>query len=60
MAIVRIVAVLVGVALVLALVFLFTRDRRYLRWSWRVLLAALFSAFGLMVFYFIERVLLGP
>ena len=56
MVMVRIVAVLIAVALVLALIYLGTRNRRYLTWSWRTLLTALFCAFGLMLFYFVERV----
>ena len=60
MVIVRIVAVLVLVAFVLALVFLWTRNRRYLTWAWRVLVFALFCALGLMGFYFFERVLFDP
>ena len=60
MAMVRIIAVLVFVAFALALVFLWTRNRRYLGWSWRVLVFSLFCALGLMIFYFFERVILGP
>ena len=56
MAMVRIVAVLVVIALVLAVVFLFTRNRRYLTWAWRVFIFALVCMFGLMAFYFVERV----
>ncbi len=60
MAVVRVVAVLVLVAAVLALVFLVTRDRRYLTWAWRIFLAAMFCAAGLMAFYFVERIVVGP
>ena len=60
MAIVRIVGVLVVVAFLLALMYLVTRDRRYLTWAWRVFLAAVVSALGLMAFYFFERVFYGP
>jgi hypothetical protein len=59
MVMVRIIAVLVLVAFVLALVFLVTRNRRYLTWAWRVLLAALFCSLGVMTFYFVERVFFG-
>ena len=60
MAVVRIIAILVVIAVALAITYLYTRNRRYLTWSWRVLLAALVSALGLMVFYFVERVFFGP
>lgn len=45
----------VGVALVL---YLLSRDRRYLRFAWRVLLGSLAFALLLMVFYAAERFLL--
>lgn len=45
----------IGVALVL---YLFTRDRRYLRFAWRVLQFAVLLAVVVMVFYLIERLLL--
>ncbi|HYH40410.1 MAG TPA: hypothetical protein VD867_00385 [Burkholderiales bacterium] len=56
MIMVRIVAVLGLLALILVLVYFVTRDRRYLTWAWRTFLTALACAFGLMLFYFIERV----
>ena len=56
MIMVRIVAVLGALALVLVLIYFATRDRRYLKWSWRTFLAALVCAFGVMAFYFVERV----
>jgi len=59
MLMVRIIAVLVLVAFVLALASLFTRNRRYLKWAWRVLIAALFCSLGVMTFYFVERVFFG-
>ena len=55
MIMVRIVAVLVIAALVLIVVFFVTRNRRYLRWSWRTLLAALVGIFAVMMFYLVER-----
>jgi hypothetical protein len=45
----------IGVALVL---YLFTRNRRYLRFAWRVLQFAVLLAVVVMVFYLIERLLL--
>jgi hypothetical protein len=59
MIVLRLIAALFVVAFVLVLVFLWNRDRRYLRWAWRVFLIALFGALGLMVFYFVERLLFG-
>ena len=59
MIVLRLIAALFVVALILALIFLWTKDRRYLRWAWRVFLAAVFGAFGLMIFYFVERLLFG-
>jgi nucleoside permease NupC len=58
--IVRLLAALLGVALVLVLLFLWSRDRRYLRWAWRIFLCALAGILGLMVFYFVERLVSGP
>ena len=60
MATVRIVAVLLAIALVLVVMYLVTRKRTYLTWSWRVFVAALVAALGLMTFYFFERVIFGP
>jgi hypothetical protein len=59
MVMVRIVAVLVLAALVLVVVYFFTRNRRYLTWAWRTFLFALACMLGLMVFFFIERVFFG-
>ena len=56
MILLRIVAVLVIVALILVLVYFLTRDRRYLKWAWRTFIAALVCTFGVMTFYFVERV----
>jgi hypothetical protein len=58
MIIVRIAAALVLVALALALVFLWKRDRRYLNWAWRLFLAALFCMLGVLGVYFVERIFL--
>jgi hypothetical protein len=60
MIVVRIVAVLLIIALVLVLVFLTTRNRRYLQWAWRVFLTALIAMLGLMLFYFVERLVFAP
>jgi hypothetical protein len=60
MIVVRIVGVLLIVALVLVLIFLGTRDRRYLTWAWRLFLLALAAMLGLMLFYFIERLVYPP
>lgn len=56
MLMVRLVAVLLVAALVLVLAWFVTRDRRYLRWAWRIFIAALVCALGVMGFYFIERI----
>ena len=58
MIVVRIAAVLVLLALVLAVIWLFKRDARYLKWAWRVFVAALVCIVGVLGFYFIERVFL--
>lgn len=55
MGMVRIAAVLLAVAVVLALVYFWTRDRRYLTWAWRVFLLALACMLGLLLFFFVER-----
>lgn len=59
MLLLRIVGILalvsIGVAFVL---FLLSRDRRYLRLAWRVLIGTLAFALLLMVFYAAERFLL--
>jgi hypothetical protein len=55
MIVVRVVAVLLIIAFALVLLFLWSRNRRYLQWAWRVFLMALFVMLGLMVFYFVER-----
>jgi hypothetical protein len=60
MIVVRIVAVLLIVALVLVLVFFGTRDRRYLTWARRLFLVAVVTMLGLMLFYFIERLVYPP
>ena len=57
MIVLRLLAALVVVAFALVLMYLWKRDRRYLRWAWRTFLAALFGALALMVFYFVERLL---
>lgn len=56
--IIRIAAVLVLLALVLAVIYLFTRDARYLRWAWRIFVVALVCIVGVLGFYFVERVLM--
>jgi hypothetical protein len=53
--IVRIAAVLVLLALVLVILFLWKRDRRYLQWAWRLFVAALFCMLGVLSVYFVER-----
>ena len=58
MILLRLLAALVAVAIVLALVFLVTKERRYLTWSWRIFVVALLGAAALMVFYFVERLFL--
>ena len=56
MIIVRIAAVLVLLALVLALIYLFKRDARYLKWAWRIFVVALVCIVAVLGFYFVERV----
>ena len=58
MIVVRIAAVLVLLALVLAVIWLFKRDARYLKWAWRVFVAALVCIVGVLGFYFVERLFL--
>ena len=60
MIVVRIVAVLLIVAFVLVLVYFGTRNRRYLQWAWRIFLFAMLAMLGLMLFYFVERLVLPP
>ena len=60
MIVVRIVAVLLIVAFALVLVFFGTRNRRYLQWAWRLFLVALIAMLGLMLFYFVERLVFPP
>ncbi len=60
MIIVRLLAALLVVAFVLALIFLWKRDVRYLKWAWRIFLIALVGALALMTFYFVERLFFGP
>lgn len=60
MAMVRIIAILVAIAFVLAITGIFTRKPGYLTWAWRTFVFALVCALGLMLFYFVERALLGP
>ena len=56
MIIVRIAAALVLLSLVLVLVSLWKRDRRFLRWAWWLFLAALFCMLGVLSVYFVERI----
>ena len=58
MIVIRAAAVLVAIAIVLAVIYLFTRDARYLRWAWRVFVVALVCIVGVLGFYFVERVFL--
>jgi hypothetical protein len=56
MGMVRIAAVLLLIAVVLALVYFWTRNRRYLTWAWRVFLLALACMLGVLGFFVIERI----
>lgn len=56
MGMVRIAAVLLLVSVVLALIYFWTRNRRYLTWAWRVFLLALACMLGVLGFFFVERV----
>ena len=55
MIIVRVAAALVLLSLVLVLVSLWKRDRRYLRWAWRLFVTALLCMLGVLSVYFVER-----
>ena len=55
MVMVRITAFLVLVAAVLAVLYFVTRNPGYLKWAWRVFVAALVCIVGVMAFYFVER-----
>lgn len=56
MIIVRVAAALVLLSLVLVLVSLWRRDRRFLTWAWRLFLAALACMVGVLCVYFVERI----
>ena len=58
MIVVRIAAVLVLLAVVLVVIYLFKRDARYLKWAWGVFVAALVCIVGVLGFYFVERAFL--
>jgi hypothetical protein len=58
MIVVRIAAVLMLAAIVLAVVYFFRRDPAYLTWAWRAFIAALVCIVGVLGFYFVERVFL--
>jgi len=53
---IRITAVFILIAAVLALLYVVTKRRGYLTWAWRIFVAALFCMVGLLAFYFVERV----
>ena len=55
MVIVRIVAVLVGIAAVLGLLYLVTRKPALLTWAWRFFVLSLAGMVGVLAFYFVER-----
>lgn len=56
MFVVRLTAVLVLIAIALTFVlYVATRDRRYLKWSWRIFQFALVFVVALMVLYLVER-----
>ena len=55
----RLIAVLSLLAIAIAFgLFLYTRDRRYLTWTWRILQFALVFVIAVMVLYVLERLLL--
>ena len=59
MLLLRIVALLAVLAIgVLALSWLFTGERRYLKFAWRVFLAALVLALGFLLLLLFERLAL--
>jgi len=55
MIIVRVAAAMVLVSLMLVLVSLWKRDRRYLKWAWGLFVVALFCMLGVLGVYFVER-----
>lgn len=56
MFVVRLTGVLVAIAIVVTFVlYLATRDRRYLKWSWRIFQFALVFIVAVMVLYLLER-----
>lgn len=56
---VLVVALLTGVA-VCALAWVFTRERRYLRLAWRLLVGGLFAALVFFAVLFVERLTAEP
>jgi hypothetical protein len=59
MFVVRLVAVLSLLSVAIAFgLFLYTRNRRYLTWSWRILQFAVVFAVIVMVLYVLERLVL--
>ena len=53
----RVVAVLVAIALGACIVlWLFTRDRRYLRYAWRVFQFAVYMLLAVLALFALERV----
>ena len=59
MLIVRFVAVLSLLSILIAFgLFLYTRNRRYLAWSWRILQFAVVFAVVVMVLFVLERLVL--
>jgi hypothetical protein len=56
MFVVRLTGVLVAIAIAVTFVlYLATRDRRYLKWSWRIFQFALVFIVAVMVLYLLER-----
>ena len=58
MVLIRVAALFVLLAIVLAAVYLVTRKQSYLTWGWRVFVAALVCIVGVLGFYFVERLFL--
>jgi hypothetical protein len=59
MLLLRLIGVLASISIGVALaIYLVTRERRYLRFAWRIFLATLVFVLLLMAFYAAERLLL--
>ena len=58
MILIRVAALFVLLAIVLAALYFVTRRHSYLKWAWGVFVAALVCIVGVLGFYFVERLFL--